>query len=352
MTLLLPQRTAAHTCNAVVTMCNPDYLIAFVFAFLLVASVSAQENTAVPAPVISIETPVATSLDTIRFTISFGTPIDIETFDVSDISASVGRVQNLSQNYEMITSAVNGQLSQQQGIFIDTSNANYTTDTKAHLVRISDGGVAFKTIGTGTAGAGNDQFHYPHDVTVDSQGNIYVADTGNHRIQIFNNAGTYQKTIGAGAAGSDNHHFDGPYGVAVDSFGNVYVADTSNHRIQIFNNAGEYQKTIGGAGQFKFPQDLEIDAVGSIHITDTGNNRVVVMEREITFDFEVADLVAGDTLLVSMPQGAVQNAEGQANSASNIVKIRITAEFTVVSATTNAAGDSDCSWHERSNNGS
>ncbi len=308
-----------------------------VATLLFSANVSAQD--AAPTPLISTEAATTTSLNSIDFALSFDNPIDISSLEASDIQISVGNLKNLSQGYEMVESVDNGRLSNDQGVFRDKDNRLYQAKTKSHVVSISGGGNSL-TLGTGEAGAGSNQFNYPSGVTVDSQGTIYVADTGNHRIQIFNNAGVYQKTIGAGEAGSDDQHFDEPYGVAVDSFGNVYVADTSNHRIQVFNDAGEYQKTIGGANDFKYPQNIEVDVSGKIYVMDTGNNRVVTLDRGFVFNFEVDGLAVGDTLSINIPEGAIKSPAGGASHASNIVKINIAAELVVMSATTNQEGDS------------
>jgi len=69
-------------------------------------------------------------------------------------------------------------------------------------------------------------------VAVDSSGNVYVADTNNHRIQKFDSGGSFQAKWRS--YGSGDGQFNCPGGVAVDSSGNVYVADTINHRIQKF----------------------------------------------------------------------------------------------------------------------
>ncbi|MGA9941283.1 MAG: hypothetical protein WBP88_04695, partial [Nitrososphaeraceae archaeon] len=88
-------------------------------------------------------------------------------------------------------------------------------------------------------GSENGQFKYPSAVAIDSRsGNVYVADTENHRIQIFSPSGTY---LGSwGEIGTQNGHFASPTGLDIDNAGNVYVADTANHRIQIFSPSGTY----------------------------------------------------------------------------------------------------------------
>ena len=80
-------------------------------------------------------------------------------------------------------------------------------------------------VGTGSSG--------PHSTwSVDGNGDVYVADTGNSRIQMFNSGGTYLTQWGT--QGSGDGQFDYPVSVAVDGSGNVYVADRDNQRIQVF----------------------------------------------------------------------------------------------------------------------
>ena len=104
----------------------------------------------------------------------------------------------------------------------------------------------------GSYGSGDGQFNAPSGVAVDSSGNVYVADTDNHRIQKFNSSGGFITKWGS--SGSGDGQFNYPYGVAVDSSGNVYVADTSNDRIQKFNSTGGFITKWGsygsGDGQF------------------------------------------------------------------------------------------------------
>jgi len=76
-------------------------------------------------------------------------------------------------------------------------------------------------------------FSSPNGVAVDGSGNVYVADTGNHRIQKFSSSGVFVDTWGS--KGRENGQFKYPAGVAVDGSGNVHVADSGNHRIQKFS---------------------------------------------------------------------------------------------------------------------
>jgi tripartite motif-containing protein 71 len=86
----------------------------------------------------------------------------------------------------------------------------------------------------GTIGSGDGQFNDATSVAVNpSTGNVYVADSFNGRIQVFDSSGTFITRFGT--PGSGDGQFDRPEGVAVNpSTGNVYVADTSTHRVQVF----------------------------------------------------------------------------------------------------------------------
>ncbi|MEO5616742.1 MAG: SdrD B-like domain-containing protein, partial [Candidatus Eisenbacteria bacterium] len=127
----------------------------------------------------------------------------------------------------------------------------------------------------GTAGTGNGQFSDPAGVAVDASGNVYVADTGNNRIQKFSSAGVYVTQWGT--AGAGNGQFSGPFGIAVAG-GSVYVVDTGNNRVQVFSTAGAYLTQWGSAGtgngQFQQPLCVAVNGSGDVYVTDYNLNRV------------------------------------------------------------------------------
>src|SRR3989442_15699608 len=97
-------------------------------------------------------------------------------------------------------------------------------------------GPYMSTLGvSGKSDTDNAHFSYPESVAFDNSGNIYVADTYNHRIQKFSSSGTYLSTLGVpGEYGTDNVHFCYPASVALDNYGDIYVTDFDNNRIQKF----------------------------------------------------------------------------------------------------------------------
>ena len=108
----------------------------------------------------------------------------------------------------------------------NNSTANNTSPIKA-----GNEYVFTKKLGSNYAEDG--QFYSPGGISVDSSGNVYVADTYNNRIQKFDSNGTFITKWGS--EGSENGQFDRPEGIAVDSSGKVYVADYGNSRIQKFS---------------------------------------------------------------------------------------------------------------------
>jgi DNA-binding beta-propeller fold protein YncE len=143
----------------------------------------------------------------------------------------------------------------------------------------------------GGAGSGRGQFSQPGDIALDQEGNLYIVDTLNHRIQRINAEGN--ATV-LGEAGTGPGQFasvdpsDGPWGIGVDQEGNVYVADTWNHRIQKFGPDLQFIKEWGhqiaperfGTGQAEpmelyGPRDVAIDNDGNVLVVDTGDQRIV-----------------------------------------------------------------------------
>jgi DNA-binding beta-propeller fold protein YncE len=135
----------------------------------------------------------------------------------------------------------------------------------------------------GSNGAGEGQFAAPRNVAVAPNGNIYVADSGNHRIQVFDANRNFLFMWGEEGAGFGQ--FSEPWGIEIAPDGTVYVADTWNHRIQAFTEDGEFITSFGAfanvqadanaeLGKFWGPRDIAVDAQGNVYVTDTGNKRV------------------------------------------------------------------------------
>jgi DNA-binding beta-propeller fold protein YncE len=104
-------------------------------------------------------------------------------------------------------------------------------------------------LGFVAVGSGNGQFNRPYGVAVDGGGHVYVADTGNNRVQVFTTDGAYLTQWGT--YGSGDGQFSAPFGVAVDGGGRVYVTDTDNSRVQVFGPLGPTPTKAGSWGRIK-----------------------------------------------------------------------------------------------------
>ena len=113
-------------------------------------------------------------------------------------------------------------------------------------------------------------------LTVAPNGDVYVADTNNHRIQKLSRDG--QSLAMWGGEGDGPAQFRFPQSVALDSQGMIYVADSRNHRVQRLTPQGAYSAAWGSPGsapgQFSSPQGLAVDQQGLLYVADTDNNRV------------------------------------------------------------------------------
>ena len=139
------------------------------------------------------------------------------------------------------------------------------------------------------------EYHNPEGLASDSQGNIYVADETNHRVQKVDPDGRFLWKVGAvdaygrPRAGTAPGQFNMIRGVAIDHEDSLYVGDSTNHRIQKFDSSGRFQLMFGsfgtGPGQMVSPDGVAIDRDGYIYVTDThtrfgGNNRVLKFDPE------------------------------------------------------------------------
>jgi len=160
---------------------------------------------------------------------------------------------------------------------IYVADTGHTKSTQ-HTVKVfSMSGELIGTIG-GERGEAPGHFLFPTYVAVDGNGNVYVTDTLNSRVQMFDAEGKYVKRFGQ--RGNAWGMFDKPKGVAIDSFGNVYVADSGWSNVQIFNQKGQVLLFFGGRGpipgMLKNPTAIAIDKNNQIYVADFLNHRVEV----------------------------------------------------------------------------
>jgi DNA-binding beta-propeller fold protein YncE len=115
-------------------------------------------------------------------------------------------------------------------------------------------------------------FNSARDLDVDTDGNIYVVDSRNHRIQKFNKENTFVSMWGK--EGEDKGKFKEPCGIDMGPDGNLYVTDTWNSRIQVFNKSGKYIRDFGKDKGMWGPRDAAVDKNGYVYVCDTGNGKI------------------------------------------------------------------------------
>jgi sugar lactone lactonase YvrE len=170
-----------------------------------------------------------------------------------------------SRNHRILHIAADGSLLQEWGTF---AMIDYNQPLTA------EGALQQAPLGT---------LNEPWGVAVGPDGSVYVSDTWNHRIQKFTADGKPVKAWGqygqpAPEDPTSQSSFWGPRGIAVDSQGRVFVADTGNKRIAVFDEDGNYITEFGGAGldpgQFDEPVGVAVSGDGTVYVADTWNQRV------------------------------------------------------------------------------
>ena len=189
-----------------------------------------------------------------------------------------------------------------RSVAADAAGNIYVSDTRDHRVRkINATGIVTTLAGTGDEGFDGDggpaaeaRLAYPADVAADAAGNIYIADGENHRIRkiatsgiITTVAGTGERGFGGDGGPGTGAQLSYPAGIATDRSGNLYIADSWNHRIRKIDTAGTittlagtgYSGYLGDGGsasqsRLAYPADVAVDAAGNVYVADSWNHRV------------------------------------------------------------------------------
>ncbi|KAL5496386.1 hypothetical protein EMCRGX_G012657 [Ephydatia muelleri] len=166
-----------------------------------------------------------------------------------------------------------GQFSSLSGISIK-GDVLYVADTGNHRVQklTSSGKFLHKF---GQQGSGQGQFNEPVVVIIDSNNKLIVSDSDNHRIQIFNEDGGWLLTIDGN--GSGNHSFESPWGLALDPQGNIHVAAQGSNTIKVFTKEGVYVRMYGDPNR---PSGIAIDDEGYSLVSERDGNCLSIYDPE------------------------------------------------------------------------
>lgn len=155
----------------------------------------------------------------------------------------------------------------------------------------------------GTPGRAPGEFYYPNGVGVDKAGNIFVSDTNNDRIQIFDKDGTLKGLMGEPPTGltDADRLFGLGVGLTLDENENVFVVDAFHHAVRVFDHDGEDLGEFGAQGtrdsEFRYPATIAYLGNNRFAVADQGNDRIQVMA--LTFGEEEAESLTQRVLTLS-----------------------------------------------------
>jgi len=229
------------------------------------------------------------------------------------VSTIAGFGTGLTPGGYMDGPGINANFQNPQGLSVDAFGVLYVADYYNNRIRkISTEGFVSTLAGTGSAGYTDGpgmtvRFGWPMDITIDRSGNLYVLDEGNHLIRKITPKGIVSILAGSGLPGTIDGpgvfaQFNQPYGITVDSSGNLYVAETINEKIRkitpdgtvsTFAGTGDFGSVDGPAlsATFWTPIGLTVDHNQNVYVGDLYNNRV----RKITQSGIVSTLAGGST---------------------------------------------------------
>ena len=211
-----------------------------------------------------------------------------------------------------------GHLSYPQFIAVDAEGNSYISDVGNKRVQKFSSSGEF-ILEFGESGKSSGQFHHPSGIAVDSDF-VYVADQNLHKIQKFTLDGTFVSEWGK--YGNNEGQFKSPKDIAVDS-DFLYVVDADNYRIQKFTTDGEFVFSFGSGGmnhdQFLILNGITVDEDGNVYVTDKGNRKI---EKFTSEGVLIESYPLRGTNYVFAPEGITVAPDGKIffiNSADNRV---------------------------------
>ncbi|GFQ64950.1 RING finger protein nhl-1 [Trichonephila clavata] len=166
-----------------------------------------------------------------------------------------------------------------RGVAVGPDNSIVVADSSNHRIQVFDsiGKFLFEF---GTYGSGEGEFDCLAGVSVNRIGQFIVSDRYNNRIQLFDPTGRFLRAFGC--EGRTDGRFSYPWGIATDSLGFIYVCDKENHRIQVFQSDGTFVGKFGSIGsrpgQLEHPHYIAVTNTNRVVVSDTNNHRVQIFD--------------------------------------------------------------------------
>ncbi|MHC4712907.1 MAG: NHL repeat-containing protein [Planctomycetota bacterium] len=195
------------------------------------------------------------------------------------------------------------------GMTVDSDGNMWIAETHAYSVGVYAPDY-LEIMRFGEYGVEDGQFVYVTDVAISSEGKVYVSDFGGglSRVQEFTLEGSFVRKLGE--AGEEPGEFQRPQALCCLANGDLLVADAVNHRIQKFAPSGEFVGAYGapgtGAGELRYPYDLAPGADGTVYIAEYGNHRIQRMTADGRF---TGIWSGGDSFRLIGPWGVAVNGE-------------------------------------------
>lgn len=196
-----------------------------------------------------------------------------------------GRVQKFSPDGKYLLAWQMPQTDKGKPKGMDLDSDGNIIVVEPHYNRVNyhrpDGSLAYQW---GVQGTNDGQLAFPRSVAVNSAGELYISEYGLvERVQRFSARGTNLLGI-IGAPGEADGQFRRAEGVGIDAQDRLFVADSCNHRVQVFSREGKFLRQHGnagtGVGQMSYPYDVRIDRAGNEFVCEFGNSRVQIFDRD------------------------------------------------------------------------
>jgi tripartite motif-containing protein 71 len=199
-----------------------------------------------------------------------------------DNGQSNGRVEKLISSTHTFVTVMNV-YSSCYGLFVGSNDNLYCSMSNHHQVAKStlhDRRITSATVaGTGTKGSASNELDHPHGIFVDAKFDLYVADCGNDRVQLFRSGELDGITFVGRESASPTISLDCPTGITFDAQKYLFIVDSNNHRV-VRSGINGIQCLVGchGSGsqstQLSFPSSLSFDHSGNMFVVDQKNSRI------------------------------------------------------------------------------